>query len=144
MSQLRLAPFAPCCTAHSREVCTNKMGFLHLTWQSEEAQPNVEMCSKALTEYFLRQRCPGEPQRTGVGVQPRRPSLRSGHPLWCACSHRSHELHIRIVHGKHCACAPLRACCFCQPLPGSPAQTNHRFTTILHVLTRVCVCLRLC
>lgn len=99
MSQLRLAPFVSCCSVRSRELCASKMGFRHLTWQSEEAQANMEIYTNALTEslfpgysfeYVLRRRPPGEPQRTARLCRTRGFHLTAPVTFLClACSHRS-------------------------------------------------------
>lgn len=152
MSQLRLAPFASCCTVCSREVCTNKMGFPHLTRQSKEARPNMEIYTKAWTEFL----CPGIVLNISWGND--RQGNHSGCHLTtlvtfsaCPVHIAPNELHKRIIQRKTLGwddalpvCMRVCVCCICLPLLGSPTQTNHCFTIILHVLTRVCVCVCAC
>lgn len=153
MSQRRLVLLTSCCTLLSLELCTNKVGFPHLSWPSWVQKNNQTW--KYIQKVWLNSYVQVWFWRFLEAKNSRRmPVSNPGCHLTtlvtlfaCFVHIAPNELHKRIIYRKTllgrcpaCVCV----CCICLPLLGSPTQTNHCFTIILHVLTRVsasvCAC----
>lgn len=152
MSQMRLAPFASCYTVPFAHVKCAQTKWVFGIWHGRVKKHNQIwkyiqklwiLMPRYSFEHFLNDRQGNHSGRTEDAVFPLwSPSLPALFTLLPTSYIKGLSTEKHSV-GKM-PCLRVCVCCICLPLLGSPTQTNHCFTIILHVLTRVWVCVCAC